>query len=289
MKTYENLQDTLAFYNVECNEPYYVSSGLPVFSYPATPFRMDYYTFCICTCGEIGIKIENEEYNIGVDRFLVSAPSTVVRFTRVSDDFTMKLLFFEKNFLLKNISNPFILEKMSLFGTGTYSIEQAGPQQALRLSELLNYLKEKANTQSRFRDELARTIIFNILLEVAEILNVSHMRQQDPDRKDLFLKFRKLVQKNFLEHKEIHFYADKLFISSKYLVEVIKKACGKTPHEIVDEALLKEAYVLLGKPEMTISEIAYTLGFSSVSAFGRFFKRYGFVSPSGYRRREDIR
>lgn len=287
MKTYENLQDTLAYYSVVCNEPYYVSSSVPIFEYPDTPFRMDYYTFCICTAGEIDLEIDNKGYTIGVDTFFVSAPSTVVRFRRTSKDFVMKLLFFEKTFLLKNISNPFIVEKMSLFRMRTYSIEKVDPGAAVTLLRLLDYLKEKSKSHGRFNEEIVRTIVFNILLETAEIIaNFPH--HQKSDKKDLFLRFNHLVQENFLQQKSIQYYAERLYISNKYLVEVVRKSSGKTPHEIIDESLLKEAYVLLGRPEVTISEIAYKLGFSSVSAFGRFFKRYASVAPSEYRLREFI-
>jgi hypothetical protein len=55
-------------------------------------------------------------------QFLVAAPSTIVKFLKTSQDFMMKLLFFDKNFLIKNISNPFIIEKMNLFSQGSYSI-----------------------------------------------------------------------------------------------------------------------------------------------------------------------
>jgi AraC-like DNA-binding protein len=73
-------------------------------------------------------------------------------------------------------------------------------------------------------------------------------------------------------YRTVQFYAEQLCISNKYLIEIIKKSSGKTPHEVIDEALLKEAYVMLGNPELTISEIAFELQFNSASAFGRFFK-----------------
>jgi AraC-like DNA-binding protein len=58
-----------------------------------------------------------------------------------------------------------------------------------------------------------------------------------------------LVKENILQHKDVQYYADKLFITNKYLILIVKKATGKTPHQIIDEALLKEACVLLGYPE----------------------------------------
>ncbi|MFV0156396.1 AraC family transcriptional regulator [Empedobacter falsenii] len=98
------------------------------------------------------------------------------------------------------------------------------------------------------------------------------------------MKFNELVKENILLYKDVGFYAKQLYISDKYLIEVVKKATGKTPHQIFDEALLKEAYVMLGNSGYSITQIAHLLQFSSVSAFGRFFKKYASFSPTEYRR-----
>jgi len=291
MVTYENLHDTLSFYSIDCRQSYYISSGKPIFKFPKTPFRMDYYALCICTAGEINIEIDRQKYKIEAHSFLMAAPSTIVKFVKTSEDFTMKLLFFDKNFLIKNISNPFIIEKMNLFSTGSYSIIKTTAKNSSQLQNLLDYLDKKSKKQGKFTEEIIRTIIFNLLLETAEIIeqeNSSDPDKKEEGKKDLYLKFGKLIRENITRERMVQFYADELHVSSKYLIEIIKKASGKTPHEVIDEALLKEAYVMLGNPDMTISEIAFELQFNSASAFGRFFKKHTALSPSEYRIKENI-
>lgn len=130
-----------------------------------------------------------------------------------------------------------------------------------------------------------------MLLETAEIINSE--KENIPEEafsegNNLFLKFTQLVQSNVIRHKDIQYYADRLFISGKHLIKLVKKASGKTPHEIINESLLKEAFILLNDSELTFTEIAYQLNFSSVSAFGRFFKRYSLLSPSEYRKQQNL-
>ncbi|WP_426479511.1 helix-turn-helix domain-containing protein [Chryseobacterium sp. CBSDS_008] len=290
MVTYENLHDTLSFYSIDCCQSYYISSGKPIFEFPKSPFRMDYYALCICTSGEINIEIDRQKYKAGADSFLIAAPSTIVKFGKTSDDFTMKLLFFDKNFLIKNISNPFIIEKMNLFSKGSYSILKTTATNSSLLQNLLDYLDKKSKKQGKFTEEIIRTIIFNLLLETAEIMEQENAAnpEKEEGKKDLYLKFSKLIRENITRERTVQFYADQLHVSNKYLIEIIKKASGKTPHEVIDEALLKEAYVMLGNPEITISEIAFELQFNSASAFGRFFKKHTTLSPSEYRTKENI-
>lgn len=290
MKTYENLKETLAFYGVNCNEPYYISSGNPILKFPKKPFRIDFYAFCICVAGNVELETDNYKYNINQNGFLISAPSTIIKFKKVSKNFRMRLLFFDKNFLLKNISNPFIIDKMNLFQKGSFTITEASQTETVSLFDLLNYLQTKVSIRSKFVEEIVRTIIFNLLLEIAEIINLEESDQKDrgSKKKDLFLKFDEMVKHNILLHKNVRFYADQLHIADKYLIEVVKKASGKTPHQIIDEALLKEAYVILGNPGYSITQIADLLKFSTVSAFGRFFKKYTSISPSEYRNQLNI-
>lgn len=290
MITYENLHDTLSFYNIDCQQSYYISSGNSIFTFPNTPFRMDYYALCICTSGKINLQIDNHQYHINSNGFLIAAPSTIVQFGETSKDFKMKLLFFDKNFLLKNISDPFIIEKMNIFCNGSYSIVETCDKNTSQLITLLEYLEKKSKEKGKFSEEIIRTIIFNLLLEVAEIINkenYSHSEQED-EKKELYFRFNKLVQENIRQCRTVQFYADHLCISGKYLIEIIKKASGKTPHQVIDDILLKEAYVMLGNSTLTISEVAFILQFNSASAFGRFFKKHTTYSPSEYRNKENI-
>ncbi len=288
--THESLQDTLSFFGVNCHRPYYISSGNPIFEYPSNAFRIDYYAICICTAGDIDIQVDNQEYHISTNHILVSAPTTIIRFSQVSPDFRMKLLFFDKAFLLKHIVNPFFIEQLGLFKNSTFTIVSYQDKQIDKLLKLIDYLKEVTLRTTHFTADIIRTIIFNLLLEIAdELASKDHnTTESGQETNNLFYKFTDLVQRHSNQYKEVQYYADQLFISNKYLIQVVKRASGKTPHEIIDEHVLKEAYVLLGNLEKTISEISYEIGFNSISAFGRFFKKYATLSPSEYRKRQNM-
>ncbi|MBW3519057.1 AraC family transcriptional regulator [Flavobacterium sp. NKUCC04_CG] len=285
----ENLQETLSFYGVHCQEPYYISSENPISQFQKHPFRMDFYAICLCTRGSIQINVDSKQYRISAKGLLISAPSTVIRFLNSTKDFRMQLLFFDKNFLLKNITNPFFIEKLDLFQNTSFSVIQCSEINSNRLSKLFDYLLETARRTGHFIDDLVRTVIFNLLLELAQVVG----GELESDRgscngNNLFLKFKQLVQEDVGGHKDVTYYAEQLFITNKYLIKVVKAASGKTPHQIIDEQLLKEAFVLLSNPELNFTAVAYQLNFSSVSAFGRFFRKYAACSPSQYRKQQHL-
>ncbi|AIG29805.1 helix-turn-helix transcriptional regulator [Flavobacterium psychrophilum] len=286
MENYKNLQDTLSFFNIDCNNSYYISTGKSIFEFPNEPFRMDYYTFCICTKGEIDLEINGIKYKISLGSIICSAPSTIVHFLNATNDFQMQLVFFDKIFLLTNISDPYIIEKMGLFQNDSYSIVNTSKKNIKNVLNIVGKLKNEEKNTSDFIIPKIRTLIFLLLIEIAEIyIKVAPETIADKDpQTNLFFRFNKLIQENILLHKEVTFYANQLCVSNKYLIEITKKTTGKTPHEIINEALFKESVVLLGNPNLSISEIAYKLQFNSISAFGRFFKHQNNCSPSDYKR-----
>lgn len=62
---------------------------------------------------------------------------------------------------------------------------------------------------------------------------------------------------------------------------------GETPNDFIQRLRLeKAAFILLRDKDVTVTEIAYACGFSSISLFSRTFSRYFGVSPSRFARTE---
>ncbi len=84
---------------------------------------------------------------------------------------------------------------------------------------------------------------------------------------------------------KIDVFAHELGLSRTYLFSKIKGLTGQSPNEFITTIRLKEAVArLVNSREESISEIAYSLGFSSSSYFINCFKaRYG-KTPAQYRK-----
>jgi len=81
----------------------------------------------------------------------------------------------------------------------------------------------------------------------------------------------------------IEYIADKISVSQRYLSDTLKKETGKTSTEHLQLYLIDEAKNILLKPNMSISEVAYELGFEYPQYFSRLFKKKEGLSPSEYR------
>jgi AraC-like DNA-binding protein len=78
-------------------------------------------------------------------------------------------------------------------------------------------------------------------------------------------------------------FADQLNIHINHLNRSVKETCGKTTSNLIGERLLQEAKIMLKQSKWNVSEIAFSLGFTSVTHFNNFFKKHTEMSPMKFR------
>jgi AraC-like DNA-binding protein len=148
-------------------------------------------------------------------------------------------------------------------------------------------LKEKyADESHRFRTEIVNLQLKMLVMEMWNIF-ADKMEQniKNTEKVALFQRFLQLVEMYCMEHREVEFYAGKLFITPKYLSEICKKSSGKTASEWIQNYTTTRLILLLRNENLTFTQIADSMNFSSQSFFSRFVKKVLSVSPSEYRSR----
>ncbi|HWB24289.1 MAG TPA: AraC family transcriptional regulator [Chitinophagaceae bacterium] len=82
----------------------------------------------------------------------------------------------------------------------------------------------------------------------------------------------------------VKYMASQLFVSPRYLSDLLKQETGKPAMELIHIFLISEAKNLLKGADETIAEVAYALGFENLPYFSRLFKREVGVSPNQYKK-----
>jgi AraC-like DNA-binding protein len=91
-----------------------------------------------------------------------------------------------------------------------------------------------------------------------------------------------LVEKKLAKDKiDAQHIADKLCMSRHTLYRKLKQE-GLSFHDLVDQVRKDKAFHYLNLNKRSLSEVAFLLGFSELSAFSRAFKRWTGVSPAKY-------
>ena len=93
----------------------------------------------------------------------------------------------------------------------------------------------------------------------------------------------RVIVQHYKTERNVSFYAEKLHLSPQHLSTTVKKVTGKTLTDILSSFIIRDAQAKLRSTDMTVQEIAYSLNFSDISFFGKYFKRYTGMSPKQYR------
>lgn len=109
-------------------------------------------------------------------------------------------------------------------------------------------------------------------------------KSQRSNAQTIFDRFIYLVNNNHREHHQLHFYADKMCLSERYLGTVVRQASGVTAKEWIDRALITSAKVMLRHTTRSAAQIADDLHFANPSFFSKYFLRLAGCTPQQYRR-----
>ena len=82
----------------------------------------------------------------------------------------------------------------------------------------------------------------------------------------------------------VHYLADSLHVSPTYLSSLLKTLTGQSTQQYIHEKLLEQAKLKLSTTCLTVSEIAYELGFEHPQSFSKLFKAKTTLSPLAFRR-----
>ncbi len=77
--------------------------------------------------------------------------------------------------------------------------------------------------------------------------------------------------------------SEALNLSTKYLSSLLKQLTGQTTQQHIHSKLIEKAKEKLSTTSLSVSEIAYALGFTQMQSFSRIFKEKTSLSPLGFR------
>ncbi|MCT4639478.1 MAG: helix-turn-helix transcriptional regulator [Bacteroidales bacterium] len=185
-----------------------------------------------------------------------------------------------------------LFNKIKKYNFFNYHVNEALHLSPREEEILKNIFKNIEHEYNNNQDEFSKGIILNHLESLLRYADRFYKRQflnREEINKQLFTRFKNILDEYFvtnqLEEKGIptvHWLAEKLGVSYRYMNDTIKTETGKTALDQINMYLVEEAKNLLLAPNASISETAYKLGFEYPQYFSRLFKKKVGVSPKEY-------
>lgn len=189
---------------------------------------------------------------------------------------------FIKPFLQGSLS-----EEFSFFDLEAEHIINVSADESSLLQQAFKDIIAEYERFSPEKDFLLRNYIYILLLRIREIYRPLQRKLLDSATRSMKItnQFKHLVEKNFIQMREVREYARLLHITPKHLSDSIKTNTGKSPRDIINSMLLLEAKVLLRSTDKTVTEIAHELCFEDQSHFNHFIRKHAACTPLQLRKK----
>lgn len=247
------------------------------------PHIVEGISFAICVKGSGRMKINLQEYEITDNMLITIIPGYIVELLSASDDIVIEFLFFTFDFIadLKLVMDMDIPEKVGQMPCLKISEEET--QNLLEFHAFI--LKQYRKTDHIYRERITKSLLSTLICEVGQLYHDAKVGIKRPKSRheELIHQFVELLFKYHKQERSVSFYADKMFLTPKYLSKVIKDITGKPILLWIDDMVIMAAKALLKTSNLTILQISEELNFANASFFGSFFRKRVGITPMQYR------
>jgi len=99
----------------------------------------------------------------------------------------------------------------------------------------------------------------------------------------LMRRVRDLIDRDFARPLSVEDLAREVHVSAGHLSREFRRVYGEPPYSYLMTRRIERAMTLLRRGDLSITEICFTVGFSSLGTFSTRFAELVGVSPSAYR------
>ncbi|KUJ50331.1 helix-turn-helix domain-containing protein [Chryseobacterium sp. JAH] len=237
--------------------------------------------------GKIRYGQQHYDYDKGVLSF--TAPNQVqhLDLATMDCDSSGYLLIFHEDFLLKHA----LANEISSFGFFSYAVNEAlhlSEDEENNLIEILNKIDKECQHIDKHTQEIILSQI-ELLLQYSNRFYERQFITRKNNNHQLLIKFETYLNDYFNNESSekglltVHQIAEAMNLSPNYLSDLLRIQTGQNTQQHIHEKLISKAKEKLSTTELSVSEIAYELGFEHSQSFSTLFKKKTKMSPLEFR------
>lgn len=240
---------------------------------------------CYCLKGWANMEVNLVKHLFAESEILVLFPNQIVEQTDVSDNFSVMYFSISPN-VLQEVCFRFPPDFLVFLRKNFYYKVSADLLQGEQVRFAM--IQQKIQDIENFcRREIVMNLLRIYFLELYNKLRRSKLGKSTSNnnrKSELYEEFSNLVMDNYQTNRDVHFYAEKLNISSKYLSMITSEITGFGAKQWIDDYVILELKIRIKASQENIQKIADDLNFADQAFLCKYFKMRTGISPSEYRK-----
>ncbi|WP_426482588.1 helix-turn-helix domain-containing protein [Chryseobacterium sp. R2ACT005] len=254
-------------------------------------FTNDFYCIVLKKGSNGNFKYGLKDYDFDEGMMTFTKPGQIFSVTSMKNNPVKGYMLVFKAELIR----PYSLGKnIDQYGFFSYSIAEAlhlSEKENIVISSLLKQLQQELKNNI---DHYSQDVVVSHLDLLLSYSNRFYNRQfltRKSVNKDIVTRLEQILKDYFNNEQAltqglptVHFLAGELHLSPDYMTDLLRNTIGQNTQQYIHEHLIEKAKKLLTASNLTVTEIAYQLGFEYPQSFSKLFKKTTKQTPLEFRK-----
>ena len=256
--------------------------GFPVYGQDIiSPYMM----VCINHSGSARALYDMQEVLFQPNEIAVVMPNHILRPIESSEDYRVTILVHSVSLCEELKTKRLTHDYHKFHRTPACLLTDEEMVQYMQAVDLLEHICNASTQRYPLRHEMLIELT-NVMVEMhnAYRREIDEKTVNGSRNYSLFSAFCDQLAAHYREQHEVAFYAEKAHLTTRHFSFIIKELVGLSASDYIEQYLATQAKnLLLTRPDLSVQQISYHLGYADSPSFCRFFKRLIGLTPKDFR------
>lgn len=259
--------------------------------YKSPYFRANYFSFVFVKNGYGNYTTDDKVFQTEPGTIYFTNPGHIKAFEHFKIE-EVYIVTLSESFLKENV-HPEIFDEFAFLLAETVAPRTLTPDRFVEFETMYLQILKEFNANSPYKHRIIGNLMVVLLLKIKEYFWKEYNPIYEGNRSSQIVKdFKKMLEKHYRDLADgaekalfqAQDYARALNLHPNYLSNVIKSKTGKPISTWITDKTILEAKSLLKNSSVSISQVAFQLGFAESTNFSNYFKKHTTLSPAAFRK-----
>ena len=252
-------------------------------------FMFDFYKISYKRTMNAKMKYGQGYYDFGEGGMIFTAPNQLISIEEADMEYEGLSLIVHPDFI-RNYPLARRIKSYGFFSYDTHEALHLSEKEKNRMMGVLENIKDELNEAI---DDFSQDVTVSYIELLLNYSNRFYKRQfitRKAVNHELLSKMEHLLEDYFDKAEPlksgmltVEYLASQLHLSPRYLSDMLRSLTGHNAQQHIHEKLIERAKEKLSTTHLSISEIAYDLGFGHPQSFSKLFKNKTTITPLEFR------
>ncbi|MBQ2520391.1 MAG: AraC family transcriptional regulator [Paludibacteraceae bacterium] len=247
-----------------------------------------YLMIFICHAGSSRALYNMQEIRFRENEVAMILPNHIIHPIESSPDYTITVIMHSLAFEQEMTQRRMTHDRNKFHETPACLLTNEDMAQYMKAVDMLELISNTPVSRYPHRHDMlmAQTDIMAEMLDACRREIDEEEKRAINRNRSVFNTFCNLLAQHYREQHEVAFYAEKAHLTTRHFSVIIKEVVGISASDYIEQYLATQAKNLLStRPDLSVQQISFHLGYADSPSFCRFFKRHTGITPNDFRHR----